>query len=222
MKGGKQSIWAENPPHRTWNLHWSYPQVVDEAPLPRLPKETGWPHCHQAQSVVHHNPELHQVQGQGHYPDQGMSQYKNTNSICNLVILFSVSVRVGFILSRGPDNPISHSTSISQFVYSPDRAEEKESKWANCFSSVQGQTTVLSRNSAIFVRERCHSNSKLTLCSVADTNMYNGYLDLTSAFVMSVMRTDRFNLLPVDLYVCMYINHPICSIPVSNSQLMNN
>ena len=42
--------------------HWSYPQVVDEAPLPRLPKETGWPHCHQAQSVIHHNPELHQVQ----------------------------------------------------------------------------------------------------------------------------------------------------------------
>ena len=32
------------------------------SPLPRLPKETGWPHCHQAQSVVHHSPELHQVQ----------------------------------------------------------------------------------------------------------------------------------------------------------------
>ena len=34
--------------------------------------------------------------------------------------------------------------------------------------------------------------------------MYNEYLDLTSAFVMSVMRTDRVNLLPVDLYVCMH------------------
>ena len=42
--------------------HWSSPQVVDGSPLPRLPKETGWPHCHQAQSVAHHNPELHQVQ----------------------------------------------------------------------------------------------------------------------------------------------------------------
>ena len=33
-------------------------------------------------------------------------------------------------------------------------------------------------------------------------------VDLTSAFIMSVMRTDRVNLLPMDLYVCMYITTP--------------
>ena len=33
--------------------HCSYPQVVDGSPLPwlQLPKETGWPHCHQAHSA---------------------------------------------------------------------------------------------------------------------------------------------------------------------------
>ena len=65
-------------------------------------------------------------------------------------------------------------------------------------------------------------NSHCRTCSFTDTNMYNECLDLTGAFVMSVMRTDRVNLLPVDLYVCMYINHPIRCIPVSNSQLTNN
>ena len=65
-------------------------------------------------------------------------------------------------------------------------------------------------------------NSHCRTCSVADTNMYNECLDLTSAFVMSVMRTDRVNLLPMDLYMCMYINHPIRCIPVPNSQLTNS
>ena len=51
--------------------------------------------------------------------------------------------------------------------------------------------------------------------------MYNESLDL-SAFIMSVMQTDPVNLLLMDLYVCMYINHPIRCIPVPNSQLMNN